>query len=489
MPNNDHFDESDDNKYNALWKHYDESIVHECLSQLEKTSKTDILLALMHGRGAEKNWKLPEHLLKRDLSFDKIPTFFREIPFTKIVSLVDDLAPSNNEIIERITAAQVIGGLKLLPTVRLEEIVSTVAELLYSNLPNEAAVLKEIIRNPLFHKDARIFEFASNWCLSRAGQRQMIPVLSELLQLKCDFRLISLAEEYLQKCSWTKKDSLLLVSLMRAQGKRIDTKLIYACMQTSDEDQQLEPYVLSMWFYNTGSREAFKNLRNGIEWQPRRYQNAFWTLASYSNRKIVRRWTHRYLSYYIRYPLVHSILYYQFLSVSFYNVKYAHKLAEQAVEFANGEDKDDLVTSLVSYGRKTNNSKVMQLARQLVAAYPDAPRSFNIMCSLAKADPEFGIPWLFEWCKTARPSQIMSGMDAILKASPNELQRKQAQEWQKRLIEEDLVPLSQQVKYYIFQLKHNRNEDVVRLAEALLEKTAAYSHLGAIVRLKAALKK
>lgn len=476
---NDSIDEKD-----QLWNCFDDFSVSASIKQFQQGLSPEVPLDyLLSGRGASVIWTSQfQNTYTKSLSLSKVAMLGRIIPINEVAHLVKQIADAT--LLEQLKTKPLSDGLQYFSTHRINSLVDAICKYLSDSSSADSTFFFNVLAShESLSSNEKILDLAMQLCLSSKMKKSSLPILRKLLEQTKDYRLIQLAEQQLANCSWNDELVYLMVSLMRVQKAKFSEELFFDWYRNRlYDDSFIVRSVLSSWLVHTKSRRAFECLRLRILCNPIAFEITFYAFAFLSKRKMVSRWVRRTLRSNIRSAWCHHILFYSYLKTTATNIGFAYELANEAIRFASEENRNLLIEGLVFSDR--SSSEVDTLAFELIEKFPNAPRSFDFACSLARKKPDLCVPWLFDWCETALPAQVFDGMHAIIGSSKNESDRKKAQDLLHALIAKDLLPVEGKIDCLIFLLKRVPDSATRKIAQNFVEMMKDYPHFESVNKLR-----
>lgn len=456
---------------------YDGESVERAVASLDSGAFDGWIISnLLSGRGATLLWPRIEQHLKQSLSLKNIARLADYLPGPEIKMLLEQVEISDIDLIQNIKG----GGfppIRILPKERQQKLYDSLVSLVKadSNSEHVPDLLKYLLdadrrRGAEVPSDARSVQLASEWCLTFKNEKRIESVLSQLLYSCPSQELISLAESHLYDFSWSLETTFLLAGLMaatRASQKRFWIDYWYE----QSEPHETDGWIISQWIRTTNcSRRAQKCGKNALDFQCPGEMTLFRGMADFLHRKSVRRWINRFIKSNIDSGFVRRV----FPDVIKRSpTKYYRSLAKQAMKAANDEHYGDILLALV----KARDGEAIELAKQRVNKFPDAPLSFKLMCQLSKSDPAAAVPWLKDWIRTALPEQMVDGLTAIVAVSPTAEHLQMARDCLKKVQQEQLpIYTWRRARLLDALLKVNPTESTIREATDLLDKATEKTH-------------
>lgn len=416
---------------------FDNESVETALREFEKEpSSFDswMIRILLQGRGAQSIWLRIEERLKSDLSLCNIAILSHYLPRNEIVELIAGSGISDEWIIQEIKEGK-FPVIDVLPKERRVRIIEILRNIVMSDINAEfnETILLFLLGfdrgpNPKEKTNEQSVDVATEWCLRFRDDERIQQVLGRLLWQCPKAEIIRIAEDHVLNFKVNKRTTFLTTDLMKVTGRRRSLYLLDHWFDHSDSDtDELICHVISRWIFTTnGSREALKAGKDVIkDSYPGRYGVFFILIHFYSHhRKVVRRWMTRYVKSHTKKWFVRQIIP---DILREYPTRRNCALAKQVLkETSDVEQRHSILLALVKHSK---DQDIVDLAKQDITNYPNAPRSFSMMCEIAKFDPGTAVPWITEWINTALPDQACDGLLVIATVSPTAENLKLVRDW------------------------------------------------------------
>ncbi len=461
-----------------LERNFDDESVKRALASLDEGAFDGWMISkLLDGRGATLLWPKIEQRLKQNLSLTNIARLADYLPWNEVTVLLEQARIDDSQLIDQIKDGH-FPPIRVLQKERRERIYGNLRKIVTAESSSKHAstlllFLLDFDRQSGADRFAseQSLKLATDWCLSFRDEQRVEQVLSRLLWMRPSQEIVRLAEAHLYNFEWTMDTTFLLTGLMEATRGSQKTDWIDRWYEYS-EPHGIDGWVISEWIRTTNcSRRALASAKNAIRFGCSDRQTLIRGMTEFLHRKSVHRWMDRFIESNINRRLVRAIIP-DVISRS--PTKHNCALAKQAMKAASDEESGNILLELVKF---TRDSEVVDLAKQRVSEFPNAPESFTLMCEIAKTDPAVAVPWLKEWIKTALPDQVGDGLTAIVVASPTPEHLTMAREWFSKVQQEELpVSTWRRARLVDAVLKVDPMEDTIHQALALLEKASDKTH-------------
>ncbi|MGE0263577.1 MAG: hypothetical protein AB7V06_12955 [Candidatus Obscuribacterales bacterium] len=461
-----------------LERNFDDESVERALASLDAGAFDGWMISkLLAGRGATLIWPKIEQRLKQNLSLTNIARLAEYLPRNEVTVLLDQVGIDDSHLIDQIKDGR-FPPIRLLPKERRERIYDKLRNIVRAESSSEHAstlllFLLDFDRQPGADRFAneQSLKLATEWCLRIGDEQKVEQVLSRLLWMRPSQELLQLAEAHLYNFAWTMDTTFLLTGLMEATRRSQKTDWIDRWYKYS-EPHGIDGWVISQWIRTTNcSRRALVSAKDAIRFGCPGRQTLIRGMTEFLHRKSVHRWMDRFMESNINRRLVRAIIP-DVISRS--PTKHHCALAKQAMQAASDEESGNILLELIKF---TRDSEVVDLAKERVHAYPNAPESFTLMCEVAKSDSAVAVPWIKEWIAGALPDQVGAGLTAVIAASPTTEHLQMARDWFSK-VEQQELPVSTWRRARLLEavLKGDSAEDTIRQASALLEKASDKTH-------------
>lgn len=432
---------------------YDEKSILKGLELIEAGNELEgmIVDAIVQGRRGMQYWERIEAAVKEKPDLKSIGKTMSRLPRKDIDHLIEKAESSEDELI-----AEILNGgtadIHVLPENKKREIFCRLRQLVFEmgNCSQSANVLSYLLlfdapikrgANLLTGETHRL---AIDWCSQFESSDLIDPVLAELLRVSRELpkdssercHLIDMGYRRLLICSDEREKRFLLAGLMEAdgskRGRRKIAKWLNKNCRSADRAHELDSLIIHTWLHVTRcNRDSFARGKRFIE-KPMILDE----IASYSERKFVRRGLLRYLRRNLKHGRIQKVLSTMLLRV---RERSLLRLAKNAIDLADDKLKFELVRQVAP---QDSDPKIVAMVKDKVLRHPDAPDSYLLVCAIAKADPAFAAPWIAEWLKTAMPEQKSTGYALLLRIAPTLANAQSAYEWLREVYERDL-PITQ----------------------------------------------
>lgn len=461
-----------------LERNFDDESVERAIASLDSGIFDGWMIStLLEGRGATLLWPKIEQRLKQNLSLKNIARLADYLPESECVLLLDQANIDDSQLIYDIKHGH-FPPLRIIPKNRRELIYDKLRECVKTEGDSEYASTM-LLYLLSFDRHARADRFANQqslklateWCLSFGHEQRVEQVLSRLLWMRPSQELIRLAEAHLYKFEWTMDTTFLLTGLMQATKSSQKTHWIDRWYEYS-EPHHIDGWVISEWIRTTNcSRRAFNSGKAAVSLGCSGRSTLIRGMTEFLQRKTVHRWINRFIESNINRRLVRAIIP---AVISRSPTKHHCALAKKAMNAANDKESDKILLELV---KVSNDSEVVDLAKQRARDFPNAPESFGLMCDIAKWDSEVAVPWIKDWITTALPEQVGAGLTAVVAASPTQEHLHMVRKWLSK-VEQEKLPVSawRQARLLAVVLTVDRQNDIVRQASDLLSKASDKTH-------------
>lgn len=461
-----------------LERNFDDESVKRAVASLDSGAFDGWMIStLLDGRGAKLLWPKIEQRLKQNLSLTNIARLADYLPWNEVTALLEQAQIDDTQLIDQIKDGR-FPPIRVLPKERREHIYDQLRKIVKAESRSEHAstlllFLLDFDRQSGADRFAneQSLKLATDWCLSFRDEQRVEQVLSRLLWMRPTQEVLRLAESHLYNFEWTMDTTFLLTGLMEATRGSQKTDWIDRWYEYS-EPHGIDGWVISEWIRTTNcSRRALVSAKDAIRFGCSGRQTLIRGMTEFLHRKSVHRWIDRFIESNISRRLVRAIMP-DVISRS--PTKHHCELAKQAMKAASDEESGNILLELVKF---TRDSEVIELAKQRVDEFPNAPESFTLMCEIAQSDSALAVPWITEWIKTALPDQVGDGLTAIVAASPTQEHLQMARDWFSK-VEQEGLPVStwRRARLLDALLKVDRQEETIQKASMLLHKASDKTH-------------